>query len=67
MSGDHQTLIDYSSMFFSGSERLRYRMGLRFMLENQFLQFDHCPAFFQVMSGSGMGLACSGEISDAAF
>ena len=42
-------------------------MGLRFVLENQFLQLDHYPAFFQVMSGSGMGLACSGEVSDAAF
>ena len=42
-------------------------MALRFVLDNQYVRLGDHPGAWRVLRGSGMGVACSGEVSDAAF
>ena len=67
MSGSHEMLIHQSSRFFQGHQKHMYVAALTFILENQFVEVPGFDILWQVVSGSGMGMICSGEVSDAAF
>ena len=67
MSGTHDILVQQSSKFFDGAELHRYRDALKCVLENQFVSQGPSSPIFQVTCGSGMGVSCSGEVSDAAL
>ena len=69
MSGSHDVLVTESSRFLRGDEREQYRIALQFILANQFVTVPGCDdmELWQVTCGSGMGMICSGEVSDASF
>ena len=68
MSGDHQTLIDQSSRCIRRKVRDLYKSMLDTILQAQWIAPHRgSNKTFRVTIGSGMGMPCSGEVSDAAF
>jgi len=68
MTGTHSQLSDKSVQLLAHEDRKSYSRAILFALENQFLECKHVPAAtWQCINGSGMGMNCSGEISDATF
>eukprot|EP00959_Pyramimonas_sp_CCMP1952_P276245 5774400-Pyramimonas_sp.AAC.1 len=69
MSGQHNDLVEYSSRGVpEGSERTAFKIMLRAILRNQIVQVEGVPnVSWTVKIGTGMGLGCSGEVSDTAF
>ncbi|CAK0873251.1 unnamed protein product, partial [Prorocentrum cordatum] len=67
MSGTHDVLVQQNSKLFVGAELYRYRDALKCVLEDQFASTSSSSPIFQVTCGSGMGVSCSGEVSDASL
>ena len=64
MSGSHNRLADLSTCDISPcSFKNLMREFVEFLLSSQLVE-HHQGSFYRVMKGSGMGLSCSGEISD---
>ena len=68
MSGLHTEIIQHSSKVVEQDRRHIYIELLSCLLRNQFVCADDAAAeVAKVLIGSGMGLACSGHVSNAAF
>ena len=68
MSGDHAQLIHESSKPLDGSLLSAFRIILGAVLRNQLVAIDGVDnRAWNVAVGTGMGLLCSGEVSDMAF
>ena len=68
MSGAHSELPKLSDMYVTEERRDAFRTAVDFVLSNQFVELDCLDLFvYKVVAGSGMGLECSGDISDVCF
>ena len=70
MSGEHAALEELSSTCVSAHIRRQYKRLVRFVLESQYVILDGRAVddiIYQVTCGTGMGIGCSGDISNAAF
>lgn len=69
MSGQHRELIDFSAAVIEQeAEQIMYRKLATFIVENQVVTLRNQEDIaYKVKRGSGMGVACSGEISDLCF
>ena len=69
MSGLHADLLnETTSLVPEGAKRDVFRALLDEVLRSQHVRLvNHNNAAWRVMVGSGMGIVCSGEVSDAAF
>ena len=70
LSGNHEDLIQYSSMHCSVTHRREFRNCFELVLSNQIVSVkadNDSLLHFQCIRGSGMGLTSSGEVSDCAF
>ena len=68
MSGVHSDIVSHSSAFLDGGLKAAFKALLSTILDCQYVTCDTCPdVVWKVLVGSGMGLQCSGEVSDAAY
>ena len=68
MTGTHNQLSGKSVQLLAQAASVPYSKDFLFSLENQFLECKQVhDATWQCVNGSGMGMTCSGEISDATF
>lgn len=68
MSGNHRELASLATREVSPVLQQHVQDLLFFILDHQFVAQKGDPErVFKVMKGSGMGLICSGEVSDLAF
>eukprot|EP00959_Pyramimonas_sp_CCMP1952_P058791 1227705-Pyramimonas_sp.AAC.1 len=68
MSGTHSVLREQSSKFFHGGQQRRFTRVLNFILGHQCVELPGIPEhLWKVLHGSGMGMICSGEVSDSTF
>ena len=68
MSGEHDNLISNSSELIDPERRSCFKDLLRPILAHQYVRLDgDTDCAYRVVTGSGMGMLCSGEVSDAAF
>ena len=66
MTGDHGYLAQQSSLVLDVDRRDDYRVVASAILKNQFVSSKSLPGeVFEVTSGTGMGMICSGHIADA--
>lgn len=69
MSGDHSSLVKRCSELIDDPRlRLAFEMVVKVVLDSKDISVPGVDDFiWKVMKGSGMGLLCSGELSEAAF
>ena len=67
MSGAHSNLARASSRWRPPGEQLALRDLTASILDAQVVSCIETGLYYKVETGSGMGLLCSREISDAAF
>ncbi len=68
MTGSAQYLVHHCSLIIPFRFREVFREALLFILENQYISAHLFPKqLWRVVVGSGMGLKCSSDVSDAAF
>ena len=68
MSGTHTALTQDSSSHMDHPLRSAFRKITHAVLRNQFVRVPNAGhRLWQVMCGSGMGMSCSGELSDMTF
>ncbi len=68
MSGEHKDLIECCSNEIEDSSlKNAFRDIASFIVSNQFISLKDCEKIHKVKIGTGMGLVCSGEMSDLCF
>ena len=67
MSGEHPELVRLCAGEVSSEIRDAFRKLLQFIMGNQFVSIDLSDRIWKVIVGSGMGIGCSGDVSDLAF
>ena len=69
LSGSHETLAEDVAWFFDGDLALLMKRAVYFILTNQYVAEDpaNCQDCYQVVSGSGMGINCSGDVANLVF
>ncbi|MDP7647116.1 MAG: hypothetical protein QGH82_03460 [Candidatus Woesearchaeota archaeon] len=68
MTGSSQFLVHHASLIIPMRLRQVFRKALKFILDNQYITAHLFPQqWWRVVVGSGMGLKCSSDVSDAAF
>ena len=68
MTGDHDLLVKNACDFFPSTESETVKPMLKLILDNQFLSNKFGDsATYKVVMGSGMGMPCAGEVSDASL
>jgi hypothetical protein len=67
MSGVHSDIVKASSELVGLETRPAFSMMLQCILRNQYIKLQDVDGTWKTSVGSGMGVPCSGEVSDAAF
>jgi len=68
MSGEHDELLDTCCNEVSQDEEDDFRSVLKSILGSQYVSVRGCnDTVWKVVRGSGMGVVCSGEVSDVCF
>ncbi len=68
MSGEHRDLVQSCASSVQDNLKVPFRALLLSILSSQYVVLDHDDErCWQVKVGSGMGLVCSGEVSDVCF
>ena len=68
MSGQHSEMPSMCEEHVADNRRETFREALEFVLDNQYVEFSNgALEVFKVLIGSGMGLECSGDVSDICF
>lgn len=67
MSGTHKAICEAAQHVFPPSCRKSALLMVEHILKSQIVTDEWSKKYFRVKIGSGMGLVCSGELSDSAF
>ena len=67
MSGEHSTVAESASQLIDADKRVAFKKLLHVILEHRLVSLQGPSDTWKVKAGSGMGLMCSGEVSDATF